>query len=202
MLNFNLTVERLFKGFKDLVRLSRGAESFLDLVTALRFNLHKDCQMVRVITGNSSLISPKAGTWTKTAFDSTTSNGKIESSNSKTNVPLPCIYWDKAYQGNATKKKLAVLNFLFMIGLWIVVVQSLSCVQLFAPHELQHARRTCPSLSPRVCSNSWPLSQWCCPTISSYGVLFSSCPQSFPASGHMTQTHLIWHLSLKTVRFI
>ena len=92
MLNFNLTVERLFKGFKDVVRLSRGAESFLDLVTALRFNLHKDCQMVRVITGNSSLISPKAGTWTTTAFDSTTSNGKIESSNSKTNVPLPCIY--------------------------------------------------------------------------------------------------------------
>lgn len=77
MLNFNLTMERLFKGFKDLVGLSGGAESFLDLVMALRFNLHKDYQMVRVITGNSSLISPKAGTWTKTAFDSTTSNGKI-----------------------------------------------------------------------------------------------------------------------------
>ena len=50
------------------------------------------------------------------------------------------------------------------------------------PHELQHARLPCPSLSPRVCSNSCPLSQWCHPTISSSVTPFSSCPQSFPAS--------------------
>ena len=35
------------------------------------------------------------------------------------------------------------------------------------PHGLQHTRPPCPSLSPRVCSNSYPLSQWCHPTISS-----------------------------------
>ena len=51
------------------------------------------------------------------------------------------------------------------------------------PHGLQHARLPYLSLSPRVCSNSCPLSQWCHPTISSSVTLFSSCPQSFPASG-------------------
>ena len=43
------------------------------------------------------------------------------------------------------------------------------------------ARLLCPSLSPRVCSNSCPLSQLCYPTISSSATLFC-CPQSFPAS--------------------
>ena len=51
------------------------------------------------------------------------------------------------------------------------------------PHELQHARLPCPSLSPRVCSKSCPLSQWCHPIISSSFASFSSCSQSFPASG-------------------
>ena len=49
---------------------------------------------------------------------------------------------------------------------------------------LQHTRLPCPSLSPRVCSNSYALSQWYCPTISSSVAPFSSCPQSFPASGY------------------
>ena len=49
-------------------------------------------------------------------------------------------------------------------------------------HEQWHTRLTCPSLSPRICSNSGPLSQWCDPTISSSVTHFSSCPQSFPAS--------------------
>ena len=51
------------------------------------------------------------------------------------------------------------------------------------PHGLQHARLSCPSLSPGVCSNSCPVSQWCHPIISSSVAPFSSCPQSFPASG-------------------
>ena len=66
-------------------------------------------------------------------------------------------------------------------GLGVVVVQSLSYVWLFAIHGLQHARLPCPSPSPRVCSNSCPLSQWCHPTISSSVTRFSSSPQSFPA---------------------
>ena len=50
------------------------------------------------------------------------------------------------------------------------------------PPGLQHARLPCPSLSSGVCSNSYPLTWWCHPTISSSVSPFSSCPQSFPAS--------------------
>ena len=51
------------------------------------------------------------------------------------------------------------------------------------PHGLQHTRPPCPSTTPRLYSNSCPLSQWCQLTISSSVVPFSSCLQSFPASG-------------------
>ena len=51
------------------------------------------------------------------------------------------------------------------------------------PRGLQHARLPCPSPTHGVCSNSCPLSRWYHPTISSSVVPFSSCPQSFPASG-------------------
>ena len=53
------------------------------------------------------------------------------------------------------------------------------------PHELQHTRP--PSITN---SNFCPLSQWCHPTISSSVVLFSSCPQSFPASGSFQMSQL------------
>jgi len=57
-------------------------------------------------------------------------------------------------------------------------------------HGLQHSRIPCPSLSPRVCSDSCLLSQWCYPTISPSLVPFSSCPQSFPASGSFPMSWL------------
>ena len=50
-------------------------------------------------------------------------------------------------------------------------------------HGLQHTRLLCPSPTPTVYSNSCPLSQWCHPTISPSVIPFSSCLQSFPASG-------------------
>ena len=51
-------------------------------------------------------------------------------------------------------------------------------------HSLQHIRLPCPLPSPRVCSNSCPLSRWCSlKFISSSVILFSFCLQSFPASG-------------------
>ena len=59
------------------------------------------------------------------------------------------------------------------------------------PHELQHARLSCPSLSPGVCSNSCPLNRWCHPTILSSVTPFSSCPQSFPASGSFPMSLLL-----------
>ena len=49
------------------------------------------------------------------------------------------------------------------------------------PHELQHARPPCPSLTPRIHSNSRPSSQWCHPAISSSFIPFSSCPQIPPS---------------------
>ena len=69
------------------------------------------------------------------------------------------------------------------LGLQVAaVVQSLSCVWLFTTHELQHSRLLCPSLSPWVCSNSYPLSQWCMPSnhlILSHPLLF--LPSIFPS---------------------
>ena len=58
------------------------------------------------------------------------------------------------------------------------------------PHEPQHARPLCPSPTPRVPPNPCPLSRWCHPTISSSVVPFSSCPQSFPASGSFQMSQL------------
>ena len=57
------------------------------------------------------------------------------------------------------------------------------------PHGLQYSRLPCCSLSPGVCSNSYPLSWWCRPTISSSVSPFSSCTQSFlvPGSFPMSQ---------------
>ena len=51
------------------------------------------------------------------------------------------------------------------------------------PHRLQHTRPPCPSPTPGAYSNSRPSNWWCHPTISSSVIPFSSCLQSFPASG-------------------
>ena len=58
------------------------------------------------------------------------------------------------------------------------------------PHELQHARSACPSPTPGAYPNSCPLSRWCHRTISSSVIPFSSCPQSFPASGFFPMSQL------------
>ena len=58
------------------------------------------------------------------------------------------------------------------------------------PHGLQHTRPPCPSPTPGVYSNSCLLSWWCHPTVSSSVVPFSSCRQSFPASGSFPVSQL------------
>ena len=80
--------------------------------------------------------------------------------------PVWTLSWENGYLN-------CMLLFLFS---WLVRSNSLQ------PHGLQHARLPCPSLSPRVCSKSCPLSRWCHPTISSSVIPFSSCPHPFPAS--------------------
>ena len=58
------------------------------------------------------------------------------------------------------------------------------------PHGLQHSRPPCPSPTPGACSDSCPPSWWCHPTISSSVIPFSSCLQSFPASGYIQMSQL------------
>ena len=67
---------------------------------------------------------------------------------------------------------------------------SKSCPTLCGTHGLQHTRLPCPPLSPGVCSNSCPFSQWCYLTISSSFTPFSFCLQSFPAAGSFSRSWL------------
>ena len=72
---------------------------------------------------------------------------------------------------------------------------SLWMVDSLWPHALQHTRPPCPSPTPRAYSNSCPLSLWCHPAISSSVIPFSSCLQSFPASGSFPNEsvlHIRW----------
>ena len=81
------------------------------------------------------------------------------------------------------------LNFQFLMGYCCSGAKS--CPIIFDPMDwMQHTRLPCPSLSPRVCSNSWPLSWWCHPTISSSVVPFSSFIQSFQASESFPRSQL------------
>ena len=67
------------------------------------------------------------------------------------------------------------------------VAQSCPTLQ---PHEPRHTRSPCLPPTPRVYRNPSPLCQWCHPPISSSVVPFSSCPQSFPASGSFQMSQL------------
>ena len=90
-------------------------------------------------------------------------------------------------------KYILKIIFLFYWGITdkIVYIQGVQCDQFsysvesdfLWPHGLQHARLPSLSPTPGVCPNSCPSSQWCHPTISFSVVPFSSCLQSFPASG-------------------
>ena len=75
-------------------------------------------------------------------------------------------------------------------GKYFSSVQSLSRVDSLPPHEPQHTRPPFPSPTPGVHPNPCPSSRWCHPTISSSVVPFSSCPQSFPASGSFKMSQL------------
>ena len=77
------------------------------------------------------------------------------------------------------------------ITIWSFVQFSRSVMSDFLqPHGLQHTRPPCLSPTPGACSNSCPLSQCCHPAISSSVIPFSSCLQSFPASGSFPMNKL------------
>ena len=78
------------------------------------------------------------------------------------------------------------------------LVQSLIVSDCLRPHGLQQARPPCPSPTLGVYPNSCPSSQWCNPTISSSVFPFSSCLQSFPASGSFQMSQLFTSGSQRT----
>ena len=87
----------------------------------------------------------------------------------------------------------------FNVSIMHIYMQHLLLLLLLSPsvvssslryHGLQHARHPCLSPSLRVCSNSCPLSWWCHPITSSSVIPFSSCLQSFPASGYFLMNRL------------
>ena len=82
-------------------------------------------------------------------------------------------------QSSDTKNGIYNIKWLVRIALLLLFSHS-GVSSSLQPHGLQHTRLTCPSLSPKVSSNSYPLSRWCHPTISSSVVPFS-CLQSSPA---------------------
>ena len=75
------------------------------------------------------------------------------------------------------------------VDFWLLFSHSVMFDSLW-PHGLQHSILLCPSPSLRACSNSYPLSQWCQPTISSSVIPFSSCLQSFPILGYYLKSQL------------
>ena len=104
-------------------------------------------------------------------------------------LSLCFIVW---YSASCLKKSLVFGFFFFCLKMETLIIYNhiFSSVQFshsvmsdsLWPHESQHARPPCPSPTPGVHSDSRPSSPWCHPAISSSVVLFSSCPQSLPAS--------------------
>ena len=90
-----------------------------------------------------------------------------------------CIYMYSMY----TSKCRSCVFLLLLFSHWVVS-------NSLWPHGLQHARLPCPLPSSRACSNLCPLSWWCHPNISSFVIPFSSCLQSFLASGSFPMSWL------------
>ena len=102
------------------------------------------------------------------------------------------LRWWLAFFSNQIIFKLGCVHFLDELLLYTLLLLFSSSVMSHSlwHHEWPHARPPCPSPSPRACSNSCPFSRWCHPTISSSVILFSSCLQSFPASGSFPTSQL------------
>ena len=110
------------------------------------------------------------------------------------------LNWNSTLGSSYVISKLTPLNSsfhnsgsIFYIYIYVMSVQFCHSVMSdsLRPHGLQHARFLCPSPTPRACSNSCALSWWWHATISSSIVPFSSCLQSFPASGSFQMSHFL-----------
>ena len=124
----------------------------------------------KVCKGDNSLEDKECGGWSLEA-----DNNQFESNHrswSSYNYTKSC--WRIQHQPFYSNLAFEANSFQFSRS---VVSNSLR------PCGLQHARLLCPSPAPGACSNSCPSSQWCHPTILSPVIPFSSCLQTFPASG-------------------
>ena len=99
-------------------------------------------------------------------------------------IKLPTSAGSHKKQGNS-KNNLLMLHWLCK-SLWRVQFSRSVVSDSLQPHGVQHARLPCPSPTPGAYSNSCLSRQWCHPNISSSLIPFSSCLQSFPASGFFT----------------
>ena len=92
------------------------------------------------------------------------------------------------------KEKMLTKIFVFLLNygnlIDLVLMADHWTMEITSQHGLQHARLPCPSPTPRVYFNSSPLSRWYHPTILSSVIPFSSCLQSFPASGSFQMSQL------------
>ena len=112
----------------------------------------------------------------------------ITSAEGKGELPHPPTWWSPALC-------LFSFHFLKYILFFSSVIQLCPTLQ---HRGLQHARLPCPSPTHRACSNSCPWSWWCHPTILSSVILFSSCLQSFPASGSFLMSWFLASLGQST----
>ena len=107
------------------------------------------------------------------------------------NHPLHSSYPNVLLSGPSTLSWTSLVQSNICLGLSTLLLLSCSVLSnSLWPHGLQHTRPPGPSLSPRVRSNLCPWNQGCHPTISSSVVPFSSCLQSFPASGSFPMSRL------------
>ena len=91
--------------------------------------------------------------------------------------------WDKRNRQGPSPHRACFLAHLSLLSSVQFSSVAQSCLIICDPHEPQHTRPPCPSPTAGVYPNLYPLTQWCHPTISSSVIPFSSCHQSFPASG-------------------
>ena len=113
------------------------------------------------------------------------------------NINICSSTWNKPFSIKPLESAISAL-WSYKLSIYICLNLVFSSVQFsrsvvsdsLRPHESQHARPPCPSPTPRVQSNSHPLSPWCYPAISSSVVPFSSCPQSLPASESFPMSQL------------
>ena len=97
----------------------------------------------------------------------------------------------KKFSQNTEKKQLKCVALKAILSAVSSVQFSCAVVSdSLQPHGLRHTRPPCPSPTPGAYSNSCPLTRWCHPIISSSVVPFSSCLQSFPASGSFPVSQL------------